>query len=54
MHPLSYHLARARMATCLTTPGVTPGPVPFPAQPKSFRPPWRAMYPVAEPAPPAA
>ena len=53
MHPLSYHLAQARVATCPTTPGETSGPVPFPAPPP-FSPPWRAMHPLAEPAPPAA
>jgi len=54
MRPLSYHLARARVATCPTTPGVTPGPVPFPAPPRPFSPPWRAMQPLAASAPPAA
>ena len=54
MRPLSYHLARARVATCPTTPGVTPGPVPFPAPPRPFSPPWRAMHPLAASAPPAA
>jgi hypothetical protein len=54
MHPLSHHLTQARMATCPTTPGVTPGPVPFPAPPRPFSLPWRAMHPLAEPSPPAA
>jgi hypothetical protein len=49
MHALSYHLTRARVATCATTRTRA-----FPAPPRPFSPPWRAMHPLAASAPPAA
>ena len=51
---ISYHLAHARMPGLRHHARTSIRPVPFSAPPRQFSPLWRAMHPLAEPAPPAA
>jgi hypothetical protein len=53
-HTTSYHLAHAPMPGLRHHARSGIRPVPFSAPPRQFSPLWRAMHPLAEPAPPAA
>ena len=53
-HAISYHPEQARTADLRHHAGSGIRTVPFPAPPRPFSPLWRAMHPLAEPAPPAA